>query len=424
MILSSLVKREIKAFLKSPAFIITLVLIFVFYFSLGNIMKVSVEEVKKGVAEREIGVVLGEDTELTRVLVGLLRETMSGQIRLYASIQDAVKSAGTCLYIPEGFSSNATSGESILVLNGVVNVESLSSVLIQAKMSTLAQISNLMEKLVPIAVSIVYGSEPHPTRFSVTMRSSTLFYGREIRGDLLVSLSSVLTMLPLLITIVVGLNAGYASQLVALEKAEKAFEMLLSQPIKRSSIVIAKIIGASLATMLFAAVYVAGLVVMSSYALLQGFGDSSTSLFEVLSEMSRAFGVDLSSAFLISICMALVLGLISSGSIGIILGSISPDERVASLLAMPIMFLYFGIAFMFTYLSIELNAYIALLSGVVVVPLPIIYVMSLVIGQPIYALISIASCISMCALQIAVATLIFNRDIVILGIRLRIKRRD
>ncbi|MEM2025000.1 MAG: ABC transporter permease [Desulfurococcaceae archaeon] len=419
MTLLPLIKREVKAFLKNPAFIVTIVVIFAFYVALGGIMRFSVEEAQREVFKGSIGIVLGEDTELTRVLVILLNRTMGGRVKVYASLREAVKDTGVGISIPEGFSANATSRENVLVLNGMVSVETYSSILVQTKVALFAQISSLIEKLMPVALSIAYGGEPPQIRFSVNIQSSALFYDKEVRTDLLMAISSVLTTLPILITIVVGSNAGYASQLVAFEKVEKAFEMLLSQPIRRSSIVIAKIVGASLATLLFSAVYIAGLIGMFSFTLPQGIEVGNVSLLEMISEMSRTLGLDLVPAFLTSIAIALVLGLISSGSLGIIMGSLSPDERTASLLTMPIMFLYFGIGFMFMFLGVQLNAVVAILSGIAVVPLPVVYMVSLIIGQPIYALISTLSSILMCVLQITMSVIIFNRDIVILGVKLR-----
>ncbi|MEM4481250.1 MAG: ABC transporter permease [Desulfurococcaceae archaeon] len=424
MTLLPLIKREVKAFLKNPAFIVTIVVIFAFYLALGGIMRFSVEEAQREVFKGSIGLVLGEDTELTRVLVILLNETMGGRVKVYASLREAVKDTGVGIFIPEGFSVNATSRESVLVLNGMVSVESYSSILVQTKVALFAQISSLIERLMPVALSIAYGGEPPHIRFSVNVQGSALFYDKEVRTDLLMAISSVLTTLPILITIVVGSNAGYASQLVAFEKVEKAFEMLLSQPIRRSSIVIAKIVGASLATLLFSAVYIAGLIGMFSFTLPQGIEVGNVSPLEMISEMSRSLGFDLVPAFLTSIAIALVLGLISSGSLGIIMGSLSPDERTASLLTMPIMFLYFGIGFMFMFLGVQLNAVVAILSGIAVVPMPVVYMVSLIIGQPIYALISTLSSILICVLQIAMSVIIFNRDIVILGVKLRWRQKE
>ncbi|MEM0250427.1 MAG: ABC transporter permease, partial [Desulfurococcaceae archaeon] len=132
MVLAQLVKREIKAFLKNPAFIGTLILLVVFYAALGGMMRRGIEEAQKAVVETSIGVVLEEDTPLTRELINALNVTLQGRVSLHGSLREAAEKAGIGIQIPMGFTANAT-GSGKISLNSIVKVDSFSTTIIQAK---------------------------------------------------------------------------------------------------------------------------------------------------------------------------------------------------------------------------------------------------------------------------------------------------
>ncbi|MEM4976416.1 MAG: ABC transporter permease, partial [Desulfurococcaceae archaeon] len=104
------------------------------------------------------------------------------------------------------------------------------------------------------------------------------------------------------------------------------------------------------------------------------------------------------------------------------LGSISTDERTASILTTPITLVYFGIAFALIFIGMEPNLSFAIVSGIIVIPIPTLYVLSSITGQLIYGLISVAVAIFLSAVLTMVATYIFNRDIVILGLKLSLRK--
>jgi len=422
MVLTQLVKREIKAFLKNPGFIISLVILFAFYAAMGGIMRRSAEETQRIILQSNIGLVVEDNTAFVQELVKTINETLGGRVKIYSNIREAVEDTGVGLLIPRGFTTNITNNLTTLYLSSMVKIDSPSTTIVQAKTSILSQLASLIEHILPYVVSKTLGYEISG-EYMVSIHGSALFYGREVDSALLMGFLTFITMLPLLVGILIGTNAGYAAQLVAYEKLEKAFEMLLAQPIKRSSIVIAKIIGASVATIIYSAVILASIFILALGSIpgeVQSIDNSV--ITSSITELSRQLGLDVAFHFIVSIAIALILGLLETGSLGIILGSMASDERTAGLLIAPVMFLYLGLAFAFTFIGFQVNIATSVLAGFIVLPLPMVYMLSLISGETIYIVVSLASSIAVCILLTSIAVFLFNRDIVVLGLRIRLRR--
>ena len=421
MALVQLIKREVKAFLKNPAFVIMVIVLLAYFGFIGGVMRRSIEETQREISGIQVGLVLGEDTPLTRELVNTLNTTLRGRVKLYQSLREAVEDVDVGVEIPPGFTLNATAGKPVLV-NGMVKVNSISMTSIQAKTSLISQIQGLIEELIPKAIGVVH-SQSTPVKATVVIRGSALFFDKEVSVDALVGFLSFTSMLPLAVVIVFGSNTAYAAQFIAFEKVEKAFEMLLAQPIRRSHIVIAKIVGASIATIIFSLVYLLGLFAMLFTATpLSLSGANQVLLSNIVAEISSQLGVDIVPHALFSIMFTVVIGLLVSGSLGIVLGSLAPDERTAGILTAPIMLIYFGLGFASMFTGVQLDAVTSIVAGFTVISLPTVYMLSLVSGKLVYAIASLAISVVTCALLIAISVVLFNRDIVVLGLRIRAKR--
>lgn len=423
MVFIKLVKREIKAFLKNPAFIISIVLLLVMFVFIGSVTRTSIEQTQKLVLTSEVGVVLEEETEFTKTLILYLNQSFNGRIKQCSSLVEAVEKYGIGISIPRGFTENSTTGQPIVFLDAMFKVDSFSQRSIQAKAALVDGVVKAFESLIPIVTAQLYGVE-QPLQIKVATRyNRVLFYGREVSQQILFGLFVLGSFIPFILGLVMGLNAGYASQLVAYEKVEKAFEMLLAQPIKRSRIVAAKIIGASVANIIFGLVYFGGIfgMIYSSMPIQQEQGVEIGSVFE---DMSRELGFDVGLHLAVSFIIPLLLGLFQSGAMGIILGSLSQDERTASVLSKPITLVYIAIAMITMYIGLEVNIYTSILAGFVPLILPAIYLVSLITGSIINLLIPVALNVLITVLLVIVAIVIFNRDIVILGVKIKIGRRE
>lgn len=422
MVLGVLIKREIKAFMKNPTFIATLVILIVFYASIGGITRRGIEEVGRIVLEADVGIVLEDRSPLVMKLVDLLNTTLAERIGLCESLEKCTIERDLVVIIPEKFTDNVTRGVDVLEIKGFFRVNSTSSTMIRAQRTLLSQVSLVIGELLPVAVSEVY-NYTLPRRPVINTQSNAYIAGRQVDIGILDSFLTVASILPLLTAIVIGSNAGYAAQLVAYEKVEKAFEMLLAQPIKRSRIVIAKLIGASVATILFSLIYISGLllfIIGLSPGEIGGIGQGNVE--NPLSMLSSQLGVDMVSHTLISLAISIVLGLLISGSLGIVIGSLVVDERSAGILITPITLVFIGIAYIPLSMGIQLDLLSSVISGIFVALLPVTYILSVIFGEVTYLAISISISITTCIFLIALAIYLFNRDIVILGLRISFRR--
>ncbi|MEM4646621.1 MAG: ABC transporter permease, partial [Zestosphaera sp.] len=384
-----------------------------FYGVLGNIVGSATKSAVEEVMESSVGLVLGEDTKLVRELIKLLNTTMGGKVRVYSSLDEAVSETGVGILIPAGFTENATSLDKPVVLGGGVRVTTFSLTGAQARAGLLTTVSNTIERLLPLAISATYNVSLQPQK-PVLVSGNILFYDKKISQEEFLAITALISFTPLFISLILGMNTTYASQLVAVEKVEKAFEMLLAQPIRRRDIVLAKILGASVASVLFGAVYLAGMLAMfvgTTGSLTAPAGTEQVSPIIITVNL-------LGPEILGLIGLTIVIGLISSGAIGVIIGSIVSDERIAGGLATPVMLVFIGIGFLTMFMGLPPNPVTAFLAGLTIVSLPYMYAISLLSGETVLITYSIIVAIGMCSLLIYVASTIFNRDIVVLGLRI------
>ncbi|MEM1603775.1 MAG: ABC transporter permease [Zestosphaera sp.] len=411
--IAQLIKREVKAFIKNPGFIIGIILMISFYGILGNIVGSATKSAVEEVMESSVGLVLGEDTKLVRELIKLLNTTMGGRVRVYSSLDEAISETGVGILIPAGFTENATSLDKPVVLGGGVRVTTFSLTGAQARAGLLTTVSNTIERLLPLAISATYNVSLQPQK-PVLVSGNISFYDKKISQEEFLAITALISFTPLFISLILGMNTTYASQLVAVEKVEKAFEMLLAQPIRRRDIVLAKILGASVASVLFGAVYLAGML-----AMFVGTTGSVTAPAGTEQVSPIIITVNLLGPEILGLIgLTIVIGLISSGAIGVIIGSIVSDERIAGGLATPVMLVFIGIGFLTMFMGLPPNPVTAFLAGLTIVSLPYMYAISLLSGETVLITYSIIVAIGMCSLLIYVASTIFNRDIVVLGLRI------
>lgn len=430
MALKQLVKREIKAFLKNPGFIISIVLLVTFFGAIGGVMRETVRQTVEQVTLADIGLVIEDDTPLVSRLVYYLNQSTAfkGRIRVFGDLKTSAMSTGVGVLIPRGFTENVTQGERVVFLKGLIRVDTISTVSLQSRMGLMDQVALIIRKLIPIVIAELHGQQPQ-IEYEIIVNSYSLYGERVYEARTFVSFLSFITFTPFMVGIVIGINAGYGAQLVAYEKTEKAFEMLLAQPIRRRDIVIAKLIGSSAATMIFGLAYLGGLLIMalgaaSGVSTPQSSVSTGNESLGIIAELSATLGFNVVYHVLLSIVISVVLGLLQAGTIGVILGALSPDERTAGILISPITMLYIGIAFVFVYLGVELNTISALISGVIALTIPLVYMLSLITGETTYIWLTLSTGVGFFVILALIANYLFNRDIVVLGLKISIRRKS
>jgi ABC-2 type transport system permease protein len=414
--------REIKVALKNPAFIASLILLFVFYAAVGGVTRVgvsqSVEEVRK--MAMRIPVVVEESSPLIKALLLNLNASVSN-VKLYQSVDEALSENSYVVVFPKGFTEGALAQDmqKVPMLKAVIKLDSLSQVSVQSRVSVVQSVRQVVSRLLPVTLTQLFNITITQKEVALPDQNiATIVYNRvlgltEVNSILGFSVAAIFV-----VAFVMGIATSYAATNTAMEKVEKAFEMLLAQPVPRREIVLAKILGSIALALLNAAVVLIAVLIM--IYLMASPASSTTGNGATIIGFDIAL---LGKNAITYIVLPLTIGLIYSGAIGVVLGSVSPDERTASVLSMPITFLYIGLGIAGMFLSLPINPVTAVIYGVLVAPLPYVFIISELSKNPELLAIGISTAITLCIMVIAIAIIIFNRDIVILGIRLPRRRK-
>jgi len=414
MTLRPLIEREVKAILKNPAFILSLLLILVLYNAIGQITSSAIKTAHETLSTNEVGIILKDPSDFAKRIIHLANQTAGNRLHIVESIDFGLNTYGMVLIIPEDFTSSVRDTSKYVQLEAYIKMETLSPMQGSTKLSFVNQLGELIRKAIVISVATEQRVDPLLVTKPVIVDPRVKLYEKLMSIEEFSTISQFINLIVLLIAVIIGINSVNAAQFVATEKVEKAFEMLLAQPTPRRNIVIAKITGSTFASLLIGAVYFFGLSSM-----LSGIFPSSTAA-EILYSKLGTGGIYMS-------LLSIVLGLISSGALGVLIGSIVSDERIASTLAFPIMLVSMGAAFAFSYASLPINTYTGILAGITLSPTPYIILEGFISGNTMLIAITLLTELLFTLVVIVLAMYVYERDIVVLGIKikgLRVRERE
>jgi ABC-2 type transport system permease protein len=195
-----------------------------------------------------------------------------------------------------------------------------------------AQSSELLRSQLP-------GVDPQSLKKPVRTREFVVVQNKVAEG----SANAVVGMImkqSLLIPIVLMMIVIYSSQMVisavALEKQDKTLETLLTVPIKRTSIITAKMLAAGLVGLISAGVYMFGY-----QGFLGGFGDEAARAGVQAggAAVMQKLGLSFSASGYIILGLALFLSILVALALAMILGVLAEDFRSAQYMIMPLMFM-------------------------------------------------------------------------------------
>ncbi len=407
--------REIKAFIKNPTFILMIVLLIVFYGGLGQLFSHASREAMKEAMTQNIGVILLDRSDLAREIINYVNRTLGGRAYYVSSIKEGLNKYGIVIIIPENFTESLLSNRtSTILMNSTVVINKFSLTVSTKTEIVEAFIDAVQDAYRDIMIS-KHGLKP--SLLNKKIISNTIVkvgknYMPMTEFGTIVSIGMSFLML---LAIIIALNASNAVSFMAMEKTEKAFELLLAQPIPRRTIVLGKLVASVIASIIMGAAYIIGLFLMIG-GMTSGFSTNATATTGTSSgieAITQIIGIN----GLLLMTGALVLGLIYTGALGLILGSLVSDQRMAGVIVAPVMFLFMGIAFISFSMGLQLDVLTSIWVGATIVNLPIYTIYALISGSYDLIISAYASGIIFTVALIALAIWIFNKDIVILGIR-------
>ena len=243
---------------------------------------------------------------------------------------------------------------------------------------------------------------------SPTTRTETTFFkGKEIEGlspsqlgNMLGSQSIVIPVVVMMLIIMAGTSVISS---MGLEKENKTLETLLTLPVRRSHIVIGKIVGSALVGVIMAAIYMIG---FSRYM----------SSFRISDANLGDFGLTLGMHDYLLVGISLFVALLAGLSLCIVLGTFAKDYRSAQTLIFPITALAMISMFMIMFKDFDtLPAVLRVLLFAIPFSHPMMAMRSLMLDN--YALVigGIAYAAVFTAVMVAVAVRIFSSDRLLTG---------
>ncbi len=341
----TLLKKELRELL-SLTTIVTVLGSLILLVALGNVMDSAMEEIVDSGADITIcnkdGGVFSdavikslEEADYNVKLVDLKDDDYAGQFKEF--------DISSVVIIPETFSSDIEN-----VLAGELNEEGkITPVNVEyvSKMTSLSALSNVdsgsqmaLSAIEAAVKSVVYANknmsiaEIELIEAPVSLTETTVVGSKQEQVSSML-LSSYGMMTGMVIPIVIYVLIIYSSQMimsaVSTEKIDKTLETLLTAPVSRLSVLMAKMCAATIVSALFAVAFMVGFDSMMG-------GMAGSVAGEVDSSVLETLGLNLSVTGYLLLGLQMFLSLLITLAISLILGALAKDAKQAQTLMMPI----------------------------------------------------------------------------------------
>jgi ABC-2 type transport system permease protein len=316
------------------------------------------------------------------------------------------KNGVALLVIPENFSQNIYDNhpgeiEIYWIMKGAGMMDSISSGAVEGLIQSVSQ--EISKKLIQQDSS----SDPALVLNPTTRVDTTFFKGKEIQGlspsQLGNMLNSQSIVIPIVIMMLIIMAGSSVISSMGLEKENKTLETLLTLPVRRSHIVIGKMVGSALVGMIMAAIYMIG---FSRY--MSSFQSSNINLAD--------FGLGLGMPDYLLVGISLFVALLAGLSLCIVLGTFAKNYRSAQALIFPITAL--AMISMFTIMFKDFDTIPAVLRVLLfAIPFshPMMAMRALMLDNYLLVIGGIAYTAVFTVIMIGIAVRIFNSDRLLTG---------
>jgi len=394
-----LVKKETRELLR-PRYLLPLLFVPVMFVALGQ----GFGGLEEQLAEQpEIAVIDRDGGEHARVVA----ETLSKNAEVVevpegASLDRAIRAVreddgDAVVVIPDGFSAAILSGR-----QGTVEVHAVVDTVSMFGAASSAKVQGIVAGAGEQITMDVTGATPNQL-YPVTTSSRTVLKGQRIDaspGALSTSFTQQFLFVPIVIMMVILVSGQMVMNSMGIEKENKTLETLLTMPVKRRTIVVAKLLGSASIGLVGAGIYTGALAYYQS-SLSFGGGGANLSLG----------GLDY---FVIGV--SVFLSLVGVLALALCLGIFAGDRQGAQMLLLPISVL--AIVPMFVTMFTEVSA-LGLPLQVVLYAIPfthpIIAPKQLLFGGTTLVFAGIVYEVIFATAMIALAVHLFNSDRLVTG---------
>jgi len=337
MKLFTLVKKEIRELVTLQA-ILPIIIMAVLFMFIGNVVG---NEVKKSNIGRDIAVLDMDQSEISKEGVRYLKSNNFKVIELSGLPEnEAIESAKNegieaILTIPPEFGENISERKSqtvgtYTVIKSFTLASSQKNIALDQAVAALND--HFSNRIIKEADS---GSDPAEIK-NIIKRDDTVVIGEKearINPNRLISfIQSQTTFIPIILFMVIIFASSMIAVAIATEKENKTLETLLTMPIDRRLIVLAKMIGAGAVAMGFAAVYLFGIRYY-----MNGISGNVIANVDNPGPAISQLGLVLDPFGYLILGITLFLGIMCGLSLATIIGAFSQDAKNAQGMLSPLM---------------------------------------------------------------------------------------
>jgi len=331
--------KEIKELLNKQL-VISLVFILVIFNFIGNVTRT---EMKKAMSKQKIAVLDQDQSEISRNIIGALNmarfiidEKTGDKQKVVEEVRNS--SLDLLVVIPQGFGQQASSlqpaeVETYSFLRGVSISGRAKSEIVKALLnSTNEYLSNeYLKKKIPEA-------DPKLLKAPIKNREFVVVKDRQAEGSsaaVLGALTAQNFILPVILMMIIMYSAQMVITAIAMEKQNKTLETLLTVPVSRGAIVMAKMLAAAVVGLVSAAIYMYGFRNAFNFTDMEDVSRALGGLSPILKQL----GLTINTQGYILFGISLFLTILCALALATILGVLAEDYRTAQSLSVPLVFI-------------------------------------------------------------------------------------
>ena len=348
-----LLKKEIKELI-TIQMVLPLVIMVVIFGFIGNIIS---KETQKLTSPQTI-IILNQDTQESGNKIVQTLKTAGFQTNLLenSTIDNAKNIAAkqslpAFLIIPQGFESNINNfiPQQIAVYKIMGNFSLLASAKYTAMDQATAILNNFYSNQWTVEKNV--GIAPDTLKNPVKT-SEFVIVGSKQANISLAALTNYINQqiafIPIIFFIVIIFAAQMVATSVASEKENKTFEILLSSPVNRKTIILAKLIAGGIVALLFAGVYMVG---MNFY--FQGLTSGMPATGQTVADAASSLGLVFTPLGYLFLGASLFMGILVALSVSIVLGIMAESVKSVQAVITPLMILVILPYFLVMFLDIN-----------------------------------------------------------------------
>lgn len=348
-----LLKKEIKELITIQVILPLIVMVVLFAF-IGNVIS---KETKK-MANPQTIIILNQDTQdsgnqVSEILrsAGIMTNILDNSTIDKAKIIAKNQSLPAFLIIPQGFAENVNKfiPQQIAVYKIMENFSLVASAKYTAMDQAMAILNNFYSNQWIVKKNI--GIAPDALKNPVKADEFVMVGDKQANiplASLVNYINQRIAFIPVIFFIVIIFASQMVATSVASEKENKTFEILLSSPVNRKTIILAKLIAGGVVALLFAGVYMLG---MNFY--FQGLTSGLPAAGQNAAEMASSLGLVFTPIGYFLLGLSLFAGILVALSISIVLGIMAESVKSVQAVITPLMIMVLLPYFLVMFLDIN-----------------------------------------------------------------------